>query len=466
MAGAIMLPTLAVAAPSPRSSDASAALSRPQAFGGTETYCSGAVNSAIPDDNNGGISNSIVITQNDTIVDVNVLLSITHTWVGDLRVRVTDGNNTRTLFNQPGGTLTCNGDNIDDNLADDEAPATQTFQDHCIDGASAYTPGAAYRAGSPPSGSHLSVFDTTDTSGTWTLEVSDLDPGDTGTLNSWCLEFTVAGPTPTATNTPLPTNTPTPTTTHTPTATVANTSTATPTATTEPPTFTATATVTHTPTEAPTLTPTHTSTAVPPTATVTRTPPSKATFTPTTEPSVTATPTEPPIPTNTPTATPTNTPEVPPTSTPTPTITPTPDPDTRYSYGTLMMRGFAAGDCQSVENESLFPNNTIGEARSTRPLCRAQAFQGIHDTENREDIFRFVVGTGEAGLYRVALDVPDINLSLRLYDDEVNEVAFSTNPDAQDEQFELDLTPGTYFVRVYRADEVISTQPYILTIMP
>lgn len=482
LGGALVLPTMATAtaAPVPQAGGlaAESGLQRPEA-GGTVTYCS-EPNVGIPDGNSTGISNNITITESGTIVDVNVIMSITHPWVGDLRVRLSDGPNTRTLFNQPDGAIaTCEGDNIDDNVADDEAPPNRTFQDHCSDTGSAYTPGATYRAGNPPSNSLLEVYDGTNINGTWTLTVSDLATDDTGTFNEWCLQFEVSGPTPT--NTPTsepPTNTPTaepPTPTHTPTSEPpTNTPTPVPptnTPTSEPPTNTATSVPpTFTPTPVPpTFTPTVTRTSVPPTAT--HTPQVPPTITPTRTPpppaSVTATPTEPPPPTNTPTATATPTPQVPPTVTPTATITPTPDPDTKYTYLASGLRGAIAGNCQSVEDETAFPNNSIGAARQSRPLCTGLPFRGKHNiADDREDIYRLDITEASAGTVTINLNVPDINLSLRLYRDENNqavEIGASTNPNTEDESITINLEAGTYFVRVYRPDNNISAQEYVIT---
>lgn len=363
----------------------------------------------IPNNSSAGITTTITVPDVYTIQDLNILLDIDHGNVGDLRIAVADQQTSVVLMNRPRLNGDCDGNDMNDLIADDEAGA-QSLQLSCDDTGGAYSNEEAYLAGSAPGPFVLSAFDGRPTNGTWTLNIQDQTGGASGTLHRWCLQFTVPTPTPTVTHTPTPTRTPT---------------------------------ATRTPT------PSRTPTAVPPSVTIT------------------ATPTEPPLPTETPTATPTHTPDVPPTVTSTPTVTRTPNPDTRFMYLSSGLRGAVAGNCQRVEDETLFPNNTIGEARTTRPLCRGVPFTGKHNTaDNREDIFRLDVAEGEGGVYRFVLDVPDINLSLRLYDTNVNELNVSTNPNTEDEQFEETLTPGSYFVRVYRADENISEQPYTLTITP
>lgn len=344
--------------------------------GGVLEVCSPLGNTPIPDDNGTGITSVINVGEASQILDLNVRLSITHSFVGDLYISLTNNGTTRYLLDRPWGG-NCNGDNLDDIYSDDEA--TLWIEQDCSYNGPAYIAGESYYSGEESEVDQLAVFDNRSTAGEWVLNVQDRNNNDIGALRQWCVQFTIPGPTPTPT----------------------------------------------------------------------------------------ATPTEPPLPTETPTPTPTSTPNVPPTVTPTPTATRTPNPDTRYMYLSSALRGAITGNCQSVENEEGFPNNTIGEARATRPLCNDRPFQGVHNTaDNREDIFRLDIAEGAAGLYRFALDVPDINLSLRLYDTNVEELNASTNPATEDEQFEETLSAGTYFVRIYRADEAISEQPYTFTLTP
>lgn len=130
-----------------------------------------------------------------------------------------------------------------------------------------------------------------------------------------------------------------------------------------------------------------------------------------------------------------------------------------------MVRQYAPRNCINTENENLYPNNSADDAILSPPLCVPGTFTGKHDVPGeggvREDIYRIEL-TG-SGTLRITLDVPDINLNLRLYDENVSEIAFSANPGTQDESLSASVGAGTYFVRVYRSDANISAQPYILT---
>lgn len=470
--GGVLLPAITNASATEQPTIPIAALAQSDINGGQSvTYCSDPVNLSIPDNNTSGVNHSIVITQNNTIADVNVVLSITHSWVGDLRVRLTHGSPQITLLNDVVSTngTNCDGNNINDNVVDDEA--TDAFENSCSDDPDpAYPPGNAYRGGDPPSNTLLAGYDGTNASGNWILNVSDLRSGDTGVLNLWCLEFTFEDPTPTPTNTTVPpTNTPTRTPTRTatvtstsvpPTQTPTHTATATPTRT---PTHTATATRTATPTR--TVTPTRTATA---TRTPTNTPtttPLPPTFTPTRTPTIppkaTSTPTKVPLPTNTPTPTATATPEVPPTVTPTPTP---PPPGTQFTYASLIFTRFAALNCQSAEDESVNPNNSVNDAQISPPLCNGQPFRGKHNiVDDREDIYQIEVrGSGNTPV-TVDLDVPNINLNLYLYSSDITEIDASTNSGTQDERISATLAPGTYYLRIYRPDANISQEDYVIT---
>lgn len=342
---------------------------------GMVQYCSAVENFPIPDEPDpdsydAGVTSTISIADEATILDVNVVMSVSHTYMGDVRIFLSDGTDRRVILRRPiggGGPATCSGNDLDDNIADDEAKLS--FEDNCSDVSPAYFSGAAYQTGDPASTNALAVYNGRNTANDWTLNIQDGGKGGLGTFRSWCLQFTVATApaTPTPTEPPLPTETPTPTA--------------------------------------------------------------------TTSPVASATPTA------------------------------TPLPDTQYTYLSAALRNASGGDCHSIEDELLFPNNTIGEARDTRPMCKDRPFTGKHNTpENREDIFRLDIGATQSGSYRFTLDVPDINLSLRLYNTNVDEVAVSTNPDVQDESFEVSLTPGSYFVRVYRVDDNTSEIPYTLSV--
>ena len=147
---------------------------------------------AIPDNNATGMTSSIVIAANETITDVDVtLFNTSHTWVGDLTVRLTSPNlTTADIMVRTGGGF---GDstNID---------ADYTFSDGGDDwwnaadirSDSEVIPGGTYAATTTGGGavSLAALFSGESTAGTWTLFVSDESPDDTGTLGGWGLTIT------------------------------------------------------------------------------------------------------------------------------------------------------------------------------------------------------------------------------------------------------------------------------------
>jgi subtilisin-like proprotein convertase family protein len=108
------------------------------------------------------------------ISDVNVTVNLTHTYVGDVRLRLTNPAGTQIVLSaQRGGS----GDNYVNTVFDDEA-------------AIAITAGVAPFTGSFRPEGLLSTFDGASANGTWKLEVADLATTDTGTLNNWSITFT------------------------------------------------------------------------------------------------------------------------------------------------------------------------------------------------------------------------------------------------------------------------------------
>jgi len=134
------------------------------------TFASGAVNLPIPDNNPAGVSHTLSVSQTWPVTDVNVNLSITHTYDSDLVVTLTHNNTTVTLINRRGGS----GDNFTNTTLDDEASAA-------IGAGSAPFTGS-YRPDQP-----LSAFDGMSMNGPWTLKVVDTANVDVGTLLNWSL---------------------------------------------------------------------------------------------------------------------------------------------------------------------------------------------------------------------------------------------------------------------------------------
>ena len=104
------------------------------------------------------------------LVDVNVSVTLNHTWIGDLVIVVEHDGASSTLFDNECG----NFDNMDI-LLDDES--VTPVGDNCV---SPYT--GDFIPVTP-----LSVFDGLNGGGDWTLSVTDEATLDTGTLLEWCL---------------------------------------------------------------------------------------------------------------------------------------------------------------------------------------------------------------------------------------------------------------------------------------
>ncbi len=112
------------------------------------------------------------------ILDLDVRLSINHTYDADLDVYLYNSGGTRVeLFTDVGGS----GDNFVNTFLDDEA-------------STAITAGSAPFSGWYRPEEALSAFDGLDPNGLWTLEITDDASGDTGTLVSWSLQITYGDP--------------------------------------------------------------------------------------------------------------------------------------------------------------------------------------------------------------------------------------------------------------------------------
>lgn len=158
----------------------------------------------IPDNSFNFATGSLFSPATVTITDVNVIITGTHTWVGDVELRLSHDSRTVNFLNRPGVPATthgCSGDDFPGVIADDEGNQG-TLEQSCQDSNPAYTSGGAYKASSL-----LADFDGQNSAGTWTLHARDLGHRDTGVITQWCVEFNRPDP-------PLPSPTTTPT--HTP----------------------------------------------------------------------------------------------------------------------------------------------------------------------------------------------------------------------------------------------------------
>jgi M6 family metalloprotease-like protein len=112
---------------------------------------------AIPENNPAGISSSIALADKGTIGRLKVGVSITHTYIGDLRIELVAPSGRSVVLH---GQLGEGADNID----------------------------TTYDSATPLSA--LAGLVGQGMEGSWTLRVADLAPQDVGTLNSWSLEIT------------------------------------------------------------------------------------------------------------------------------------------------------------------------------------------------------------------------------------------------------------------------------------
>ncbi len=104
--------------------------------------------------------------------------------------------------------------------------------------------------------------------------------------------------------------------------------------------------------------------------------------------------------------------------------------------------------CLTEEEE---PNNTRSEAEALPPLCQGTTIMGrLRDNDN-DDLYRMDVSVPS----RVVIDltaVPagtDYNLYLYRYEQSLTLVDYSGELGTSDEHIEVDVAPGTYYVRVY-----------------
>ncbi|MEM9530698.1 MAG: Ig-like domain-containing protein [Pseudomonadota bacterium] len=152
---------------------------------------------AIPDGGASTLTRTLNVASGQPLADLNVQLMIAHTWVGDLTATLEhdDTGTTVSLLDRPGlpavnPNFGCGEDNINVTLDDEAGSAAE---DQCDAG------GTAINGTFTPSGS-LSDFDQENFAGDWTLRIVDNVGQDIGSLTSWCLEPTLTGGSPTATN--------------------------------------------------------------------------------------------------------------------------------------------------------------------------------------------------------------------------------------------------------------------------
>lgn len=141
----------------------------------------------IPDNKPAGVANTINISDNRIIADLNIFVDISHTWVGDLSIHLTHKETSKslTVIDRPGYPASSQGCGNDDIVAilDDEFPGF--VQNKCAPSPAAIS-GTFYPA------EPLTQFDGDSITGNWVLKVVDSAKNDVGTLNGWCMVASIS----------------------------------------------------------------------------------------------------------------------------------------------------------------------------------------------------------------------------------------------------------------------------------
>jgi hypothetical protein len=148
----------------------------------SNAYCSLAP-VAIPDLDANGVTVNINVPDMLTIVDVDVEIDITHTYLADLDATLSLGNTTVPLFSDiaaMGGGF-CNGDNM---LATLDAEAGSSIETNACVNVNVPAVNGTYQAEG-----NLSNFDGVNAQGNWSFFIADDGFGDLGTVNEVCLNI-------------------------------------------------------------------------------------------------------------------------------------------------------------------------------------------------------------------------------------------------------------------------------------
>ena len=139
-------------------------------------YCSD-TSGVIP--NAGSVIDVISVADSREIVDLNVYVLASHTWVGDVTINLSHDGTDIDLINRPGvpaSQFGCDGDNIDATFDD---AAAQVAEDDCS--------AATGLTGEFVPNEALSAFNGASISGDWTLTIADALAPDPGVREEWCL---------------------------------------------------------------------------------------------------------------------------------------------------------------------------------------------------------------------------------------------------------------------------------------
>lgn len=152
-----------------------------QTFSSTNVPVAIDVNGAV------NVSSTLTVPATVAVTDVNVSVTIAHSWLGDIDAKLVSPTGTSlVLFDRPGypgSDFGCNGDNIEVNFDDEAAQTAATLEAACNATAPAIS-------GNYQAVQSLSALDGQLAAGTWTLQVNDNYPGeDEGAINAWSISL-------------------------------------------------------------------------------------------------------------------------------------------------------------------------------------------------------------------------------------------------------------------------------------
>lgn len=150
--------------------------------GTSARYCDGGGSFAIPDGVPQGIIRTIDVTAAGDVDDLNVEVTIDHTFVGDMAATLTHvaSGTIVSLFNRPGNPASADGCGGNDIVATFDDEAGRDAESAC-----AVTQPTIF--GSMRSNGTLRAFEGLPRAGQWRLQVGDGFTQETGALLSWCI---------------------------------------------------------------------------------------------------------------------------------------------------------------------------------------------------------------------------------------------------------------------------------------
>lgn len=138
-----------------------------------DMYVSTDIPKSIPDNDPGGVSSTIIVTENKLITNIKVTVNINHTYDKDLSLELTSPTGITILLSVGNGG---EGNNYTNTIFDDSA------ENSIVDGLAPFL--GTFRPQIP-----LSYLNNTTSQGDWTLKVVDSGEADTGTIDSWSMEI-------------------------------------------------------------------------------------------------------------------------------------------------------------------------------------------------------------------------------------------------------------------------------------